>query len=74
MRVNRAGMLFPFCKHQEVGKCLATLIHLPRFVSALVLPTSAKSEAAERQLEKTNMIEHCILTVDCAENLGLKGA
>lgn len=64
MTVNRARMLFLLCKCQEVDKCLATLIHLPCFVSALPLPTSAKSEPVETQLEKINMIEHCTFTVD----------
>ena len=69
LRVNRAQMLFPFCKCQEVSQCLATLIHLPCFVSALPLPTSTKSEPVEKQLEKIYMIEHCTLTVVFGENL-----
>lgn len=65
----RAQMLFPLCKYQEVGKDLATLIHLLCLVSAPALPMSAESKQVEKQLEKIDMTEYCTLTVGFGENL-----
>lgn len=75
MRVNRAQMLFPLGKCPEVGECLATLIHLPCFVSALSWPTCQKRASGEA----TRKNKHdWVLHLDCGLRgksvLGLKGA